>query len=553
MTEVDPAAVDLAAFDRRRLILAPAIVLLAATLLTIALWVFWVVRYDPWVAHNDFATMRLSLERMLDGDVPTVGVYSRLGVYHPGPLREWVFVVPYALGGGRASTLPATAMVLNLTWLVACCWLVARCGAGGCRIAVAAGATLLVVGLGPNLASPWNPHLAILPLYVALWSVTLLWRGKSRNLPLAVLAVTATSFAGQLHASALPVAGVLLAAAILLPLARARPRPGWHALTPLAVGLLLWSGVLIDLRHLGSSNLVGLAQAGSGSTLGVGDAIGQVSRLLWPSTPATGLSIRPSAASMMGFSRLWVVVVVAGSIATAWLAFRRTKRNDVDETGESVTGDNVRHELELVWRAAVVAFAGLAISVLTIAAFAPPPFRYLFGPLQAVAVFALAAVLCWPLHLVSIRLPERFSLAALGVLAVVSVAMFVVVPVDDHESAARRELGIEAAVTQFLESRPEWSTVAVIGLDMSGASAQDEVAVIVYREGRDVRSNQFGLHLSAPDGSEPMFAVAMGASFECLVADPAAHQLLTGVVGESAPIGVFAIDAGLVGRFECHL
>ncbi len=98
--------------------------------------------------------MRFALERMLDGDVPTVGVYSRLGVYHPGPLREWLFVVPYALGGGRASTLPATALVLNVAWLLACSWLAARCGAGGCRVAVGCGRDALGRWFGPESCQP---------------------------------------------------------------------------------------------------------------------------------------------------------------------------------------------------------------------------------------------------------------------------------------------------------------------------------------------------------------------------------------------------------------
>jgi hypothetical protein len=509
-------------------------VITAASLLLVSLWVVWVVRFRPWVAHNDFAVMRLSLERALDGHIPTVGTYSRLGVYHPGPLREWVFVVPYALGGGRAATLPATALVLNATWLLACGWLAVRCGAGSCRIALWAGATLLVVGLGPNLASPWNPHLAILPLYVACWSVTLLARERDRDLSLALLAVVATSFAGQLHASALPVAGTLLAWAVLFPIVRALPRWSVRACLPLLLGLVLWSGVLVDLRKLGSSNLVDLAQTGATSTLGIGDALGLVSRLLWPPTGATGLSIRPSAASMVGFSRVWIIALSAALAATAWWAFRR--------------------EFETVWRGAIVALATLTISVLTIASFAPPPFRYLFGPLQAVAVFALAVLACVPIGMLLRRASQRTAAAAstvgLTLLAGVCVAFFVFVPVDDHESAARRELGVEPAVLQFLEARPDWQTVEVVGLDMLGASAQDEVAVIAYRAGRDVRSAQFGLHLQSPDGSEPVLAVAMGPSFECLVAESAAQPVVSGFVGAS-PIGIFGLEAEAARRSQC--
>ena len=562
MTAADVTAADRAATGGR----GPLLVAAAAFLLAL-LWVAWVLRFEPWVAHNDFAVMRVSLERALDGHIPTVGTYSRLGVYHPGPLREWVFVVPYALGGGRAATLPATALVLNAAWLVACGWLAVRCGRGGCRIALWAGATLLVVGLGPNLASPWNPHLAILPLYVACWSVTLLWRG--RNLSLALLAVASASFAGQLHASALPVAGSLLVCAALLPVVRALPHLHWRACLPLGFGLVLWSGVLIDLRKLGSSNLVDLVQAGAISTLGIGDALGLVSRLLWPPTGATGLSIRPSAASLVGFSRVWFVAFMAGLAGTAWWALRRRNRleqialrgtvpdrdvPDRDVSDRDVSDREAFVELDTVWRGAVVALATLTITVLTIAAFSPPPFRYLFGPLQAVAVFALTALACWPVAAFLRRMPERASAASSAVvftvLACLCVGMFIFVPVDDHESAARRALGVDAAVTRFLEDHPDWANIEVVGLDMVGASAQDEVVVVAYRAGRNVRSAQFGLHLPSPDGSEPVLAVAMGPSLQCLVADPTAQQVLSGLIGES-PIGIFGVEAISAGRTGC--
>lgn len=540
MTGADPIGADRPAIARRRLFIA-------AGLLAGLLWLIWAVRFRPWVAHNDFAVMRVSLERMLDGHVPTVGTYSRLGVYHPGPLREWVFAIPYALGGGRASTLPATALLLNLGWVVACGWIGLRCVTGGCRIAVMAGATLLVIGLGPNLASPWNPHLAILAMYVACWSVTLLWRGGCPNPQIALLAVASASFAGQMHASALPAAGLLLIAAVALPVLR--PRVGWSAGGPLVLGLVLWSGVLIDLGHLGSSNLVNLAQAGSGSTLGVGNAFGLVSRLLWPPTGVTGLSIRPSAESLIGFSRVWVVVLVAALAATAATAFyRRSVAVGVVQEPDASGRDQV--DLGVVSRAGVVALAMLVVAVLTIALFAPPPFRYLFGPLQAVAVFAFAALVIWPVHEVWRRLPEPAGMIAFVAFVGVCVAMFLVVPIDDHESAARRALGVDTVVERFLDEHPDWSTIHVTGLDMVGASAQDEVAVVAYRAGRDVRSRQFGLHLPPPSGSEPVLAVAMGDSLTCLAIDPTASTLLSGVIGESA-VGIFGLDALAAQESEC--
>ena len=59
------------------------------------LWVVGLVWFRPWIAHNDFAIFRLALERELDGHVRLVGAHSRLDVFHPGPLREWVFALPY--------------------------------------------------------------------------------------------------------------------------------------------------------------------------------------------------------------------------------------------------------------------------------------------------------------------------------------------------------------------------------------------------------------------------------------------------------------------------
>ncbi|HUF97947.1 MAG TPA: hypothetical protein VMM60_07430, partial [Ilumatobacter sp.] len=301
----------------RRRATAFRVFVVSAPLIVAVLWVLWVVRFDPWVAHNDFAVMRVSLERMLDGHVPTVGTYSRLGVYHPGPLREWLFVVPYALGGGRAATLPATALVINLGWLTVCGWLSVRAGAGACRVAICAGATVLVIGIGPNLASPWNPHLAIIPLYAACWAVALLISRRERDVSIALAAVGAASFAAQMHASALPAAGLLLCTAIVVPVARRWGSLNRWCVMPLVVAVVLWIGVLIDLRHLGNSNLVGLVQAGSGSTLGLSTGSGLTSRLLWPQTVLLGESIRPSAVSLIGFSRFWVGVVVVTLCGTA--------------------------------------------------------------------------------------------------------------------------------------------------------------------------------------------------------------------------------------------
>ena len=95
--------------------------------------------------------------------------------------------------------------------------------------------------------------------------------------------VCAASFAAQLHASALVVGGALLAAALI----GVAVQRTWTTVG-LAVGLatLLWSGPLIDLLEGADANLVRLGTVGSdGVSVGPADALGHVSRLLWPATP----------------------------------------------------------------------------------------------------------------------------------------------------------------------------------------------------------------------------------------------------------------------------
>ena len=208
--------------------LAAAVPLAAAAVVgSLAVWVVGLVWFRPWVAHDDFAIFRIALERELDGHVRLVGAHSRLGVFHPGPLREWIFALPYWAGGGRSAALPATALVLNAGWVVWTLVLLWRLRPRRWAVAGATGLALVVVALGADVGSPWNPHLAVLPTYLACWSLVTIIARDGRGW---AACICSASFAAQLHASVLVVGGSVLVAALVATL--------WRRRTPVTAGAL---------------------------------------------------------------------------------------------------------------------------------------------------------------------------------------------------------------------------------------------------------------------------------------------------------------------------
>ena len=70
------------------------------------------------------------------------------------------------------------------------------------------------------MGSPWNPHLAVVPAYLACWSLVTVVARDGQGW---VACVCSASFAAQLHASMLIVGGTVLAAALIAVAIRRRP------------------------------------------------------------------------------------------------------------------------------------------------------------------------------------------------------------------------------------------------------------------------------------------------------------------------------------------
>lgn len=224
----------------------------------VALALRWLADTAP---DSDFALIDLSVLRVLSGWQP-VGVYSRFGWAHPGPLYFQLLAPLYALSGHRHSSVVLSVAAMNAASLIGLGAILQRHSAAlfvGAIIWI----TAYLVRLDGLLASPWNPYVPLLPLLLLLVSAAAAASGRYRLLP---LVVGLASFVIQTHVGFAPVALTALALTSLVigvdvlragrrrdPIDRSLARGAAGALV---IGCLVWAVPVIDeLRPAGHHNL----------------------------------------------------------------------------------------------------------------------------------------------------------------------------------------------------------------------------------------------------------------------------------------------------------
>ncbi|NYF99592.1 hypothetical protein [Janibacter cremeus] len=252
---------------------------------------------QDWAPNGDDATVALRSAGVLDGHFPLTGMRSTAGngvdvnlsTHHLGPLQFYLLALPLAATGGAAAgvaiggaLIAAIASVLTVVW--------ARRLGGTLAVAVfTCGLLLAQWALGAEaMFRPLNPYAPLLPTYLALLLLWALARGDHRALAPFVVAV---SLLAQANLAFLPLAGVLVLAAVAVsvwpPTDTPRPdrsgrrgrRPG-HVTTARAhsrrwavgLGVLVWLPSLLELFVHRPNNLrqfVRWATSGSGDPIGV--------------------------------------------------------------------------------------------------------------------------------------------------------------------------------------------------------------------------------------------------------------------------------------------
>jgi hypothetical protein len=236
----------------------------AALAVAVCLVLIAIVRILPDAAPaDDFAVLDLHL---LDArhEAQLTGPYSRHGWHHPGPAIFYLLGPPYWLSGYRHMAAVLGAAAVNAGAIVALLAIVRRQAAGpGLLVASVAVLGLFVARSWGLLASPWNPHLPMLPLALLVVAAAGAAAGAYRLIPIAALLA---SFVAQTHVGFAGVAAAIgLTAAVLIVArqgrgwwrARAVPPPFARAVAVAAlVTVALWTPPALDaLAPGGGGNL----------------------------------------------------------------------------------------------------------------------------------------------------------------------------------------------------------------------------------------------------------------------------------------------------------
>ena len=240
------------------------VAVVALVLVPLAVVVVAVARVS-WHPASDVAVEVMRIGEVGGRHTPLVGVHSRYGWDHPGPLLFWT-LAPFKWLFGTTGVLVGV-VVLNALAIVSALLLARR--RGGMPLVVLVGVALLTLtwALGPSLlADPWNPWVAVLPFFTFLLLAWDLADGALGALPWLVGVGT---FLVQTHVGYTPlVLGLGLAAALL---ARGAVRHGQAAdravttstarrsvVLALVVGAVLWLPPVLQQLFGAEGNLTAI-------------------------------------------------------------------------------------------------------------------------------------------------------------------------------------------------------------------------------------------------------------------------------------------------------
>ena len=493
----------------RRVVLATG---LAAALPVVVSTVRAVV--DGWVPLGDDALIAVRSYEVLTAHPPLLGMPSTgpTGVldeqtFHLGPLLFWLLALPAHFLG--PSSLAVTAGLVNVVCVMGSVGLAHRRGGRPLMFATAVALPVTLASLpAENYSDVWNPAVAVLPFTLLLFLAWSLACGEYRLLPLTVMVA---SFVVQCHLIyLLPALGAVAVGLAGLLVLRPRPRRekmrGW-AVAAVVVGLVCWSGPLIDQTVNRPGNLIQLARAAQSDDPTLGPGIG--ARAVVRATGVPPWWLRPPRGALDRIADLDTspgplaiassVLVLAGLAAVAVAGWRRRKR-DVLAAGT----------LGL----AICAAIALATASVPSASYASTGYALWWASAAGMWIWLAlgwsAAVLAGPARVALVRRPALLLAAGLGASAAAGIAVAAAADPPEEPFQQLRTVTdrLEAELPDGLAVRVEgtWNsdTVFVAGGFQLG------IVYALLREGRTVTApslTDLGSRYGTDDESGPVARV----------------------------------------------
>lgn len=180
----------------------------------------------PWWPTGDLALLQLRIGAM-PADFPLVGVYSRFGWWHPGPVFLIFTWIGSTIGGGANAALLMSMAVLHVAVLIGAWWLARSVNLVAAQALMFAGVVSLLVRPLDQVLTPWNPYVGlagVLLLVAAGWALCV---GRPAG---AFVLLPWGSFLVQSHVGYLPVVAAVVLTALVLVMANS----WWHQRGPRA-------------------------------------------------------------------------------------------------------------------------------------------------------------------------------------------------------------------------------------------------------------------------------------------------------------------------------
>src|SRR5688572_2833375 len=179
--------------DRRLFGLAIGLLLLPLLVSAVALVVDVGTSYHAW---GDQALIELQT-RDLGNHPVLVGLYSRDGWNHPGPMLFYLLALPYRLVGSNSIGLHLGALLINGAAIAGMAVIARRRGGTPLFVTTLLGIAVLVRALGPDfLHDPWVPLIAVLPFGLLMF---LTWEMVERSAWALPVGAGVATFCMQTH------------------------------------------------------------------------------------------------------------------------------------------------------------------------------------------------------------------------------------------------------------------------------------------------------------------------------------------------------------------